>query len=70
MRLSDKDAKLFYKIWLGLICFVNKKHNIEPNLGDVKSPKGIDAQKLLPIKDKLWADVSVIDEYIPALGLR
>lgn len=64
MRLSDKDAKLFYKLWLGLIYFVNKKHNIEPNLGDVKSPKGIDAQKLLPIKDKLWADVSVIDEYI------
>ena len=65
-RLSDEDAALFYKLWLGLLDYVNRIHKIDTSLGKLISPSGLDIKKLLPIRDKLWEDVSVIDEYINA----
>jgi len=64
MRLANEDVILFYKLWLGLICFVNRKHNIDPELGEVTSPAGLDVKTLAPIKNKLWKEPGVIDEYI------
>jgi len=64
MHLSDSDAKLFYKLFLGLICYVNEKYQIEPTLGQVDSPKGLAFKTLQPIKKKLWEESGVIDEYI------
>ena len=68
-RLSDEDAGLFYKVWMGLLDYVNQKHQIEPGLGKITSPKNVNIQMLLPVRDKLWKDVSVIDEYIKTSNL-
>lgn len=64
MYLSKENAELFYKIWLGLLSYVNKKYNVEPSLGEMKSPKGLDIQKVGKVRNKLWEDKSIFDEYI------
>ena len=62
--LPDEDSALFYKLWMGLLDYVNRKFSVEPGLGKITSPENTDIHMLLPVRDKLWEDVSVIDEYI------
>lgn len=66
MNLSKEDAALFYKLWLGLIGYVNGQYQIAPDLGDPTSPAGVDVRKLYPVKEKLWENPEVIDAYISA----
>jgi len=61
--LSSEDAALFYKLWMGLLDYVNRKHKIEPSLGRLITPAGLDIKKLLPIREKIWGNVGIIDEY-------
>ncbi len=63
-RLSDDDAQLFYRLWLGLLDYVNRKHKIDKTIGRLSSPKGLDIRRLIPIREKLLRDASAIDEYI------
>ena len=65
-HLTDKDAELFYKLWMGLLDYVNQRYKIEPSLGRLSSPKNLDIDKLLPVRDRLWEDRRVIDEYVKA----
>lgn len=64
MYLGECDAKRFYKIWLGLLDFTNKKHKIVPQLNQIVRADAVDLQGLIPIKNKLWEDKYLIDEYL------
>ena len=64
MNLSQEDIELFYKVWLGLLSYVNEKYNVEPEMGEMKSPQGLDTNKVLAIRNKLWENKEVISEYI------
>lgn len=64
MQLGEMEVKTFYNIWLSLLDFTNCKHNIVPELKITKNPKLLYPEQLLPIKDKLWEDESIIDEYL------
>jgi hypothetical protein len=64
MYLGEMEAKNFYHIWLGLLEFTNQKHNIAPELKKLRGAKELNPQQLLPIKNKLWEDESIIDEYL------
>jgi hypothetical protein len=69
MYLSAEEAKHFFKLWLGLLSYVNQKYRVEPEIPEMKSPKGLDIQKIGNIRNKLWEEESVgknsvIDEYI------
>jgi len=64
MHLTELDKELFYKLWFGLIQFTNAKYNINSAIGSPDSQGGVDANKVVPIKDKLWREVSLIDEYL------
>jgi len=66
MNLSKEDAALFYKLWLGLIGYVNERYQVAPDLGEPTSPAGVDVRKLYPVKEKLWENPEVIDAYISA----
>ena len=66
MNLSNEDAALFYKLWLGLIGYVNERYQVAPDLGEPTSPAGVDIRKLYPVKEKLWENPEVIDAYISA----
>jgi hypothetical protein len=64
MHLSHENAKLFYKIWLGLLSYVNEKYSVKPEIGEMKSPAGLDVNKVVAIRNKLWEHKEIIDEYI------
>ena len=64
MHLGEVEVKRFYHTWLGLLDFTNRTRNIVPELKVSRDPKVLNPQQLLPIKDKLWEDESIIDEYL------
>lgn len=64
MRLSEEDSKLFYKLWLPLLDYVNKKYGVNENLPEMASAGGLNPVEVKEVANKLWDDVSVIDEYL------
>lgn len=64
MILSDGQAKLFYDLWIPLLDYVNQKEGLVKELYGMKSPKGLPLNYVRQITEKLWEDVSVIDEYL------
>lgn len=64
MVLSKEDASEFYAVWLGLLSYVNDKHGISATFAHPESPVGIVPGDIVPIRDRLWEDTAVIDEYI------
>lgn len=67
MPLSTQNAKLYYKLWFLLLDFVNKKYRIK-DIREMEGAKGLNPNEVKEIADKLWEDVSVIDEYLTACG--
>jgi hypothetical protein len=63
MLLSPDERELFYSNFLGLLSFVNDKYNLVPNFGHPKSPKGLSLENISTIRNKLWDNVEIIDEY-------
>ena len=64
MILSKEDAALYYKLWLPLIEYVNHKNKIYGGTQIYTKSNYLDPQKVKKIADRLWEDVSVIDEYL------
>ena len=62
--LSADDAALFYKLWIGLLDYVNSVYGVNKKLGRITSPAGLEISSLLPIRDKLWGERTAISEYI------
>ena len=60
MHLNEMETKQFFKLWLGLIKFTNVKYNMDATFGFPESPREVNIQKALPIKDKLWHEVNLI----------
>ncbi len=57
--LSKKDAKLFYKIYFGLLEFTNNKYKINKNLR-IYNRVGINPYELKDIIEKFWDNKDVI----------
>lgn len=57
--LSKKDAKLFYKIYFGLLEFTNKKYKINNNIR-IYNHNGIDPFEIKDIVDKFWENKDAI----------
>lgn len=62
-RLSQKDADKFYKLWYGILDFINKKYKINEEL--IIYPKNeTSGNDAYPIVEKLWEDFNNnIDEF-------
>ena len=58
------SGKLFYKLWLPFLDYVNKKYSITDSLEQLIGPKGLNLVDVKEIADKMWDDVSDIDEYL------
>jgi hypothetical protein len=65
--LQPKETSTFFKNWLGVLAFVNDRHNLEKDFGHPKKPLGIKLETIVTIKTKLWEDVGIIDEYIDSV---
>lgn len=57
--LSQKDAKLFYKIYFGLLEFTNDKYKIKNNM-KIYNKLGINPYELKDIIEKFWGNKNVI----------
>lgn len=64
MTLSKEDGELYYKLWLPLLDYVNQKYGINTGIKQMTGPEKVNPSDVKEIADKLWNDVSVIDEYL------
>jgi hypothetical protein len=64
MVLSIEERKMFFKNWLKLLAFVNKKYKIIKNFGNPESPVGLNIDELMKIREKLWENSYIINEYL------
>jgi hypothetical protein len=67
MTLQPEERQAFFRNWLGLLAFVNDRHNLIKNFGHPKSPVGISPDAVTKLKTKLWKNVGIIDEYIESV---
>ena len=70
MVLSIEERKIFFKNWLKLLIFVNNKYNIINNFGTPKSPVGLIPEELMKIRNKLWGNNFLINEYLEKAKLK
>ncbi len=64
MRLSEDDGKLYYKLWLPLLDYVNERYRINSNLSNMAEAKSLNPAEVAEVADYLWDHVDVIDEYL------
>lgn len=64
MKLSKRDADLFFDLWFPLLEYVNRKYQIDTDIEKITRKSGIKPASAMNIANKLWEDTSVIDEYI------
>ena len=69
-QLADEERDLFFAMFMPLLAFVNKKHDIVNfDIIDEKLEKNIDYQtKLQAIRDRLWEEPELISDYIELNG--
>ncbi len=68
MTLSEKDGQLFYKLWMPLLDYVNKKYKINKKLKNMPGAKVLDPQEVKEIANVLWENADIIDQYLVELG--
>lgn len=68
MTLSEKDGQLFYKLWMPLLDYVNKKYKINKKLKNMPGAKVLDPQEVKEIANVLWKNADIIDQYLAELG--
>jgi len=64
MTLSKEDGQMYYKLWLPLLDFVNRKYRVRPKLKNIATATELDPADVKAVANKLWSDVSIIDAYL------
>ncbi len=64
MTLSHEDGQLYYRLWLPLLDFVNRKYRVNRKLKGIATAKELDPVDVKEIANKLWSEVTIIDEYL------
>ena len=64
MTLSQEDGRLFFQLFIPLLGFVNEKYKIRKYLYHSAKPLRADYDALLAVAERLWNEVSLIDEYL------
>lgn len=63
--LHPSNAKLFYKLYFGLLEYTNNKYNVSKTLTKIYKRIGLNPRELNPIIEKLWENGSeIIDSFI------
>ena len=64
MTLSQEDGQLYYKLWLPLLDYVNKKYRINSKMKSIATAKSLNPADVKEVANKLWSEVTVIDDYL------
>ena len=69
MRLEQADAELFYRLWIPLLDFVNRKYHVRPETTLIDQRQGVDVQVAKAVADCLWSHTEAIEEYLVSAEL-
>lgn len=61
--LNEKDCKLFFKVYLGLLEYTNKKMHIT-NIKKIYKKENLPVEKLIKIRNSLYNNLNIIDSFI------
>jgi len=64
MKVSDKDAKLFFDLMLGLQYFVNQKNKIHTNIKSLEEYKECSTEAKMEVRTALYSNITIIDSYV------
>lgn len=68
MRLSEEDGRLYYKLWMPLLEYINVKHKVAPKLKKMINAVSLDPNEVSKVADYLWDHAELIDEYLAQNG--
>lgn len=68
MILTNEQAKQYYRLWIPLLDYVNRKYRIVKALYGMTSPEGLPISKVALISQRLWENREIIDEYLALEG--
>lgn len=68
MTLSEKDGKLFYKLWFPLLDYVNEKCKVNKRVKNITNIKSLNPKEIKEIANVLWENVTLIDRYLEERG--
>ncbi|MDR3287877.1 MAG: SEC-C domain-containing protein [Peptococcaceae bacterium] len=72
-KLSAADTEYFYRLWYGVLAYVNQKYNLTPSVQrdlERNNYKTIDASKIQRPRDRVWETPELIGEYIETGGAK
>lgn len=64
MILSEADGRLFYKLWLPLLDYVNVTHHVNKKVTNIATNMNLVPEELKKVTNYLWAHPDIIDEYL------
>lgn len=64
MVIKKEQGDLFYRLWLPLLSYANYKYRIVKDFAADAPSKGISPEKASKVANRIWDDVSIIDEYL------
>lgn len=64
MVIKKEQGDLFYRLWFPLLSYANYKYRIVKDFAADAHSKGISPEKASRVANRIWEDVSIIDEYI------
>ena len=70
MKVSDKDAKLFFDLMWGLQYFVNQKFKIHSNIKSLEEYKECSTEAKIEVRSALYSNITTIDSYVEENPLK
>ena len=62
--LSPEDGRLFYKLFLPLLVYVDETYKMHKDLPRMAWNGALDMKEVKEIANRLWDDVSLLDNYV------
>ena len=64
MKVSEKDAELFFDLMWGLQCFVNQKNKINNNIKSLEEYIECSTEAKMEVRTALYSNITIIDSYV------
>ena len=64
MKLPKEDVELFYKLYLALLVYVNKKHNLVQGLASPDDFSKFRVEQMNKLRDELYKQPELIDSFV------
>ncbi|HHU11648.1 MAG TPA: hypothetical protein GXZ64_00255, partial [Clostridiaceae bacterium] len=68
-QLTETECRQFYKVWLGLLGYVNDRGNVLDVKIGPDNPNGATTAMMLKVRNALWDTPSLIDDYLKDAAL-